>query len=124
METSGAPRSLLLVEDDPANWLTLSALLEEAGFAVDVAESCAQATRYLEGRPRYDVVLLDSLLGDGNGWELVPLIRHRVPSARVVLVSGQEGSGVRASADALFHKGDDVRELLTCLERLLRRGLG
>ncbi|MFL5350831.1 MAG: response regulator [Hyalangium sp.] len=124
METSGAPRSLLLVEDDPANWLTLSALLEEAGFAVDIAESCAQAARYLEGRPRYDAVLLDSLLGDGNGWELVPLIRHRVPAARVVLVSGQEGAGAWTPADALFHKGDDVGQLLECLERLLRRELG
>jgi DNA-binding response OmpR family regulator len=124
MDTSGAPRSVLLVEDDPANWLTLSALLEEEGFAVDIAESCAQAARYLEGQPRYDVVLLDSLLGDGNGWELVPLIRHRVPAARVVLVSGQEGAGVHTPADALFHKGDDVRELLACLEQLLRRELG
>lgn len=121
METSGASRSLLLVEDDPANWLTLSALLEEAGFAVDIAESCAQAARYLEARPRYDVVLLDSLLGDGNGWALVPLIRHRVPTARVVLVTGQEGRGVQALADAVFCKGDDVQELLACLERLLRR---
>jgi two-component system response regulator RegA len=124
METSGAPRSLLLVEDDPANWLTLSALLEDAGFVVDVAESCAQAARYLEGRPRYDVVLLDSGLGDGNGWELVPLIRHQVPAARVVLVSGQEGSREQTPADATFHKGDDVKQLLTCLERLLRREFG
>lgn len=124
METSGAPRNLLLVEDDPANWLTLSALLEEAGFTVDIAESCAQALRFLDGRPRYDVVLLDSLLGDGNGWELVPLIRHRVPEARVVLVSGQDGSGQWTPADALFHKGDDVGLLLECLERLLRHAPG
>jgi CheY-like chemotaxis protein len=123
METSGAPRrSLLLVEDDPSNWLTLSAVLEEAGFAVTVAESCAQATSFLEAQPRYDAVLLDSTLGDGDGRSLIPLVRRRMPAAKLVLVSGLEDPRTRASVDAVFQKGEDVAELLACLERLFRGG--
>jgi two-component system response regulator RegA len=122
METMGTARwSLLLVEDDAANALTLSALLEDAGFAVVVAESCAQACRLLEEQPRYDVVLLDSLLGDGDGRALIPLVRRHVPAARLVLVSGQGGVGAHAAVDAVFQKGSPVEVLLVCLERLLRK---
>jgi CheY-like chemotaxis protein len=121
METSGATqRSLLLVEDDPSNWLTLSAVLEEAGFAVTVAESYAQAIRFLETQPRYDAVLLDSTLGDGDGRALIPLVRQRMPAAKLVLVSGLEDPRSRASVDKVFQKGGDVTELLAGLERLLR----
>lgn len=122
MKISGAPRrNLLLVEDDPANSLTLSALLEDMGFAVAIAESCAQAVRLLEAQPRYDLVLLDSMLEDGDGWELIPLVRHHVPEAKLVLVSGQKPSGTGAPVDAVFLKGEPVDTLLSCLERLLGR---
>jgi CheY-like chemotaxis protein len=122
METSGASgRSLLLVEDDPANWLTLSAVLEEAGFTVSVAESLAQATQLLEQRPRYDAVLLDSVLGDGDGRALIPLVRERVPAAKLVLVTGQVAFDAPAAVDATFRKGAPVAELLACLERLLNQ---
>lgn len=120
METSGASgRSLLLVEDDPSNWLTLSAVLEEAGFTVTVAESFAQASQLLERRPRYDAVLLDSMLGDGDGRALIPLVRERMPTAKLVLVTGQVSLDARAEVDATFLKGAPVGELLSCLEWLL-----
>jgi CheY-like chemotaxis protein len=122
MENLGTPRrSVLLVEDDPANWLTLSAVLEEAGFSVAVAESHQQADRLLEGQPRYDAVLMDWSLPDGDARELIPLVRRRVPAAKIILVSGQGRSEPRAPVDAVFQKGASVDELLACLERLLRQ---
>lgn len=120
--TSG--RSVLLVEDDPANWLTLSAVLEEAGFTVAVAESLSQAGQLLEGEPRYDAVLLDWSLGNADARELIPLVRHRVPRAKIVLVSGQERVAPQVPVDAVFQKGAHVDELLACLERLLSQGPG
>jgi CheY-like chemotaxis protein len=122
LEHTGAPRrSLLLVEDDPSNGLTLSALLEEAGFTVVVAESCMEVARRLEEQARYDVVLLDSRLGDGDGRGLIPLIRRQLPEARLVLVSGQASAEAGAPVEAVFQKGESAGELLECLERLLRR---
>jgi two-component system response regulator RegA len=122
MEDSGTPRrSVLLVEDDPANWLTLSAVLEEAGFTVAVAESLPQADRLLQGQPRYDAVLLDWSLGDADARELIPLVRHRMPAAKIVLVSGQGRAAPHVPVDAVFQKGTHVDELLACLERLLRQ---
>lgn len=122
MEGAQRPRrSVLLVEDDPSNWLTLSVLLEEAGFLVTVAESCAQAIRLLEARPGYDVVLLDSALGDGDGRTLIPRVRRRLPEAKLILVSGLDVPWPQASVDAVFRKGGDVAELLRSLERLFSR---
>ena len=121
MENSGTPRrSVLLVEDDPANWLTLSAVLEEAGFTVAVAESLPQADQLLEGQPRYDAVLLDWSLGGTDARELIPRVRRRVPAAKIVLVSGQRHAAPPVGVDAVFQKGAHVDELLACLERLLR----
>jgi CheY-like chemotaxis protein len=121
MENPGTPRrSVLLVEDDPANWLTLSAVLEEAGFIVAVAESLPQADELLEGQPRYDAVLLDWSLGDADARELIPRVRRQVPAAKIVLVSGQGRAAPLVQVDAVFQKGTHVDELLACLERLLR----
>lgn len=121
MGNSGTPRwSVLLVEDDPANWLTLSAVLEEAGFTVAVAESSQQADRLLEGQPRYDAVLMDWSLPDGDARELIPRVRRRVPAAKIILVSGQGHAALQAPVDAVFQKGASVDELLACLEWLLR----
>ena len=65
---------LLLVDDDESNRLTLSTLLEDDGFAVDVAVSFADASRQLQGQPPiYDAVLLDHSLGDGFGSDLIAL---------------------------------------------------
>ncbi|MDY7226064.1 response regulator [Hyalangium rubrum] len=120
METQGtARRSLLLVEDDFANGLTLSALLEESGFSVVIAESCAEASRLLNAQPKYDAVLLDSLLGDGDGRSLIPLVRQQVPAARLVLVTGMDGKGPKPAVDAIFQKGRAFAELLSCLRSLL-----
>ncbi len=122
METMGGQRPcVLLVEDDPGNQLTLSALLEESGFSVALAESCAQARQLLQDSPRYDAVLLDSLLGDGDGRALIPLVRHQVPSAKLVLVRVMEPRGAAPLVDAIFQKGRAFAELLACLEQLLAR---
>jgi two-component system response regulator RegA len=119
MEKTRTPRrSLLLVEDDAGNQLTLSVLLEESGFSVVIAESCAEARRLLHGQARFDAVLLDSKLGDGDGRTLIPLVRREVPAAKLVLVTGLN-RGPPPPVDAVFQKGRSFAELLACLRGLL-----
>jgi two-component system, response regulator RegA len=114
-------RRLLLVEDDPGNRMTLTMLLEDEGFTVDTADSCARATRLLDDAPRYDAVLLDSRLGDGDGRSLIPLVRGRLPGAKLVLVTGWlNEEELCHAADAVFQKGKHFDELLACLCRLLQ----
>jgi two-component system response regulator RegA len=112
---------LLLVDDDESNRLTLSALLEDDGFAVDVAVSFAETKRLLEGpTPAYDAVLLDHSLGDGYGSDLIPLIRRALPRTKIVSMSGSVGSGgTRQVADAELPKGLHFPDFLSRLRALL-----
>jgi two-component system response regulator RegA len=112
---------LLLVDDDESNRLTLSTLLEDDGFTVDVAVSFADATRILEGHsPQYDAVLLDHSLGDGYGSDLIPVIRRVLPQAKVIAMSGSLGADrMRRTADAELPKGLHFPEFLSKLQALL-----
>lgn len=66
---SGIGALVLVVEDDEAARLTTSITLEDAGYEVMEAADCASAReRFAERKP--DIVLLDVLLPDGDGYSL------------------------------------------------------
>ncbi len=112
---------LLLVDDDEGNRVTLSALLEDEGFQVDIVASFAEATRLLEGgSAEYAAVLLDHSLGDGYGTDLIPLLRRALPGAKVIAMSGSVGADrMRQSSDAELPKGLHFPDFLSRLHALL-----
>jgi CheY-like chemotaxis protein len=109
--------SVLLVDDDDANRITLSALLEDEGYAVDVAANFGEASRKLTQGAGYDLVLLDQHLGDGIGTELIPTIRARLPKAKVVLVSGsiEAGAAGLLDCDGVVRKGSNFPALVSLI---------
>lgn len=112
------PRSVLVVEDDEANRLTLAVLLEDAGFRVDVAASFREAERKLRAEgAAYDLLLADQRLGDGEGAALAPILTERLPGARIVIVSGEARGG--AFPHPVVVKGTRFSELLGVIERAL-----
>lgn len=115
------PGRVLLVDDDASNHLTLSILLEDEGLHVDIAVSFAEAKGILlSGVEGYDLVLLDQHLGDGEGSDLLPIVREKMPAARAILVSGSLGADERAHLvgfDALLVKGTPLPELLAVIRR-------
>lgn len=67
--TATAGALVLVVEDDEAARLTTSITLEQAGYRVVEAADCASArARFAECKP--DLILLDVLLPDGDGYSL------------------------------------------------------
>ncbi len=113
---------LLLIDDDEANRLTLSVLLEDEGYEVDVAASFAEASRRIAGPgAAYDGVLIDQHLGDGLGLDLLGPLRRHLPGAKAILISGSVGEGVGAGAatDALLPKATPFPEVLALLRRVL-----
>jgi DNA-binding response OmpR family regulator len=100
-------KRLLLVDDDESNRVTLSALLEDEGYFVDLAASFSEARQRLLADPRpCDAVLLDHSLGDGYGSDLVPLIRRCWPKAKIIAMSGSTGGDrIGLVADAELPKG-------------------
>ena len=62
-------KRVLVVDDEEAARLMMQATLENSGFQVILAEDC-QAARAAFSRQRPDLILLDVLLPDGDGFQL------------------------------------------------------
>lgn len=82
--------SVLIVEDDEGVRESVASILREEGYAVEVAESGAQALERL-ARHRPTLILLDLMMPVMNGWELraAMLADHELARVPVVVVSGK-----------------------------------
>jgi two-component system sensor histidine kinase HydH len=121
-----APRRprVLVVDDNRAQVENLREMLEEAGYAVPVAGSCAQAEA--AARDGFDVALVDLRLPDGDGTELAPRLKEASPDSEVVLLTGfatleSARDAVRAGACAYLVKPVRPQELLVTLEQAMRQ---
>jgi CheY-like chemotaxis protein len=98
---------VLLVDDEPNIRLVLSAILEQAGYRVMVAEDGFIALRRLqEAKP--DLVVTDLRMPNMNGFELLTVLRSRFPDIPTIAVSGEFVASERTHAplaDAFFQKG-------------------
>lgn len=111
-------RPILLVDDDEAGRLTLAALLEDAGFEVFTAASVGEARRELQARAHV-LVILDFLLPDGRGTELVSDAKERNPQTVIAVVSGRDVEEC-AGVDLFLRKATAPDDLLDMLDRALR----
>jgi two-component system, response regulator RegA len=80
-------RTLLIVDDDEPLCQRLARAMERRGFVVQTADSVAGGTRLAGERPPAFAVV-DLRLGDGSGLEIVKVIRHTRPAARIVMLTG------------------------------------
>jgi CheY-like chemotaxis protein len=111
--------SVLVVEDDRVLAETTRALLEWEGYQVRVALSGREALRDLRTRPPPCVVLLDLMMPDMNGWELMGALSRdpSVPDVPVVVVSAVTEHAPQGAA-AVLRKPYEVDRLLEIVERL------
>lgn len=81
--------SALVVDDDSGLQGLFSTLLARNGFSVDCAPNGRQAFEYLK-RGSYSVILLDLMMPDVNGFELLERLERDSPSLlrRVIVLTG------------------------------------
>jgi two-component system OmpR family response regulator/two-component system response regulator QseB len=131
---------ILVVEDDDGIAAGLRANLQQRGYAVDVCGGIAPAWSALRTE-RFDAVLLDLGLPDGDGGELLTRLRAAPPAAPgqpgklpdpatpVLILTARDQvrqriAGLDQGADDYLAKPFDVDELEARLRALLRRAAG
>jgi DNA-binding response OmpR family regulator len=122
----GAPApSVLVVEDDRNLRLTLEDNLREQGYRTASAATAAQARERVAAET-YDVVVLDLMLPDADGYTLCRELRARGAPSRILMLTARalEEDVVRGfedGADDYVAKPYRLRELLARVAALARR---
>ena len=116
---------LLLVEDEPALRAALLDSLRSGGYVVEVAANFAQAYEKIK-LYRYDCVLLDLTLPDGNGLDLVRALKSDGSPAGVLIFTARDTledriAGLDLGADDYLVKPFHLSELNARLRAIIRR---
>jgi two-component system capsular synthesis sensor histidine kinase RcsC len=114
---------ILIVDDNSGMLETLSDIITASGMQVDTAGDGAAALA-LCARESYAAAVIDVVLPDTNGAELVRRMRKDHPATRFVLITAYTDSESLDYArtepvDAILHKPLEPERLLSTLRRLV-----
>ena len=100
-----ARKRMLVVEDDEEVAALLCAILEEAGYAVEIAHSRASALALARSPMRFDGITLDLHLPDGHGFDLLEELRQlpAIGAVPIVVISSFGEERAHSSSDAIEH---------------------
>ena len=116
---------ILLIEDEKLLSDSLKALLTAKGFDVEAVYDGETGAEYaLLGI--YDLLILDVMMPGMDGYQVARQVRSRRCSVPILMLTARSGvtdriEGLNAGADYYLTKPFDSRELLACINALLRR---
>ena len=117
---------ILVVEDDLALSAGLCFALDESGHLTAAAYTCQKARQLLK-TDRFDLVILDVNLPDGNGFDLCRECKSSAPKLPVIFLTANdleqdELNGFDLGADDYITKPFSIQVLKRRVEAVLRRG--
>lgn len=117
---------ILIVEDEITLNKTIAEGLQEFGYQTDSSENFKDAEYYI-GIRNYDLVLTDWMLPDGDGTDLIALIKQKSSRAAVIVLSAKDDKeseikALKAGADDYIRKPFDFDILVARIEARLRFG--
>jgi two-component system response regulator RegA len=119
MSEIGEDRSLLIVDDDEPFMRRLARAMEKRGFEPEAVGSVAAGKAVATARPpAYAVV--DLRLEDGNGLDVVEILREKRPDARIVILTGYGAiatavAAVKVGATDYLSKPADANDVMNAL---------
>ena len=118
-------RNILMVEDDSTIAFAVKYAVEQESFNLDIASDLNQA-REIVSTKVYDLILLDVMLPDGNGYEFLKDLRKHDEDTPVIFLSACDEEvnivmGLDIGADDYITKPFRVRELISRINAILRR---
>jgi len=119
---------VLLVEDDPAMAQSVELMLKTAGMVVD-ATDLGEDGLEIGKLYDYDIIILDLMLPDMDGLEVLRRLRDARVATPVLILSGLTESemkvkGLGSGADDYLTKPFDKQELLARIQAIVRRSQG
>jgi CheY-like chemotaxis protein/two-component sensor histidine kinase len=123
-----AGKNVLVVDDDVRNIFSLTSMLEDHGMVVRFAENGKQAIEQLRKDPNVDVVLMDVMMPEMDGYETTKAIRamDRFKALPIIALTAKAMKGDRekciaAGASDYITKPVDTDQLLSLLRVWLYR---
>ena len=116
---------ILIVEDEKILADSLKAVLERKGFSVEVVYDGEAGAEYAE-LGIYDLLILDVMMPKMDGYQVARQVRSKRCTTPILMLTAKSGledriEGLNAGADYYLTKPFDTRELLACINALLRR---
>ncbi|MGH9659102.1 MAG: sigma-54-dependent transcriptional regulator, partial [Bryobacteraceae bacterium] len=114
---------ILVIDDEADIRESLEALLSLEGYAVDLAQNAAEGLRAIESRA-YDLVLLDLMMPDRSGMDVLRDVRERDAETPVVLITAYGSvevavEALKSGASDYFSKPWDNEKLLIEIGRMI-----
>lgn len=116
---------ILVIEDEKLLANSIKALLESKGFDVETVYDGELGVQYAE-LGIYDLLILDVMMPKIDGYQVARQVRNRRCSTPILMLTAKSAvedriEGLNAGADYYLTKPFDSRELMACINALLRR---
>ena len=116
---------ILIIEDEKLLADSVKMLLERKGFEVECVYDGKTGEQYAE-LGVYDLLILDVMMPEMDGYQVAREVRSKRCATPILMLTAKSGledriTGLNAGADYYLTKPFDTRELLACINALLRR---
>jgi DNA-binding response OmpR family regulator len=116
---------VLIIEDERLLADSIQAILEQKGFQVEAVYDGETGLEYAT-LGMYDLLILDVMMPGLDGYQVARRVRADRCSTPILMLTARSGiedriEGLNAGADYFLTKPFDTRELLACINALLRR---
>lgn len=116
---------ILIIEDEALLAESIRTLLESKGFETEVAYDGEAGREYAE-LGIYDLLILDVMMPKLNGYEVARQVRQKHLTPPILMLTAKSSVedriyGLNSGADYYLTKPFDTRELMACINALLRR---
>ncbi len=119
---------ILLVEDDPSTAKSIEMMLKSEGYVVDLADMGEDGLE-IGKLYDYDIIVLDLMLPDIDGYEVLRRLRQARIKTPILILSGlseldSKVKGLGIGADDYMTKPFQKRELIARIQAIVRRSKG
>jgi DNA-binding response OmpR family regulator len=116
---------ILIIEDEKLLADSMKSLLQSKGFEVEAVYDGEAGAEYAE-LGVYDLLILDVMMPKMDGYQVARQVRSRRCNTPILMLTAKSDledriQGLNAGADYYLTKPFDTRELLACINALLRR---